>query len=209
MFIRTCAILTLSAFGVAALHGQGAASLLVLSKRDHMLAVVDPGTLRVTARVPMGGDPHEVTASADGTRAYVSNYGFGAFHTLAVVDLANNRAVPPVERGALRGPHGLAFQGGMTWFTAEAAKALGRYDPATGKIDLLLGTGQNRTHMIWVAADGRTIVATNVSSGTVSIFTEEPVQIPRSTAPWRTASTKRTIVTPSTKAFSFGQLANP
>ena len=57
----------------ALLHGQHAGSLLVLSKRDHTLAVVDPGSLKVTARVPVGDDPHEVIATADGTRAYVSH----------------------------------------------------------------------------------------------------------------------------------------
>ena len=86
--------------------------------------------------------------------------------------------MPSIDLGALRGPHGLTFQGGKTWFTAEAAKAVGRYDPATGKIDLILGTGQNRTHMIWVSADGQQIVTTNVSSGTLSIFTQEPVHMP-------------------------------
>lgn len=172
------AALLLSVTAAAALHGQDKASLLVLSKRDHTLAIIDPGTLQVTSRVPVGDDPHEVIASADGTRAYVSNYGFGAFHTLAVVDLVAQRAMPPVELGALRGPHGLIDQGGKAWFTAEAAKALGRYDPATGMVDLILGTGQNRTHMIWVSADGQVIVTTNVSSGTVSIFTQKPVHMP-------------------------------
>ena len=150
----------------------------MLSKQDHTLAVVDASTLKVTAKVPVGDDPHEVIASADGTVAYVSNYGFGAFHTLAVVDLVGDKAMPSVDLGALRGPHGLVFQGGKSWFTAEAAKALGRFDPATGKIDLILGTGQNRTHMIWVSADGQRIVTTNVNSGTVSIFTQEPVRLP-------------------------------
>lgn len=162
----------------AALRAQGADSLLVLSKHDHTLAVVDPITLQVTARVPVGDDPHEVIASADGTRAYVSNYGFGAFHTLAVVDLVAQRAMPSVDLGALRGPHGLVYQGGEAWFTAETAKALGRYDPATGRIDLILGTGQNRTHMIWVSPNGQQIVTTNVSSGTISVFTQEPVRMP-------------------------------
>lgn len=163
---------------MAPLHGQGAASLLVLSKRDHSLAVIDPGKLQVIAKVPVGEDPHEVTASADGTRAYVSNYGYGAFHTLAVVNLAARRAEAPIDLGALRGPHGLAFEGGKVWFTAEAAKALGRWDPASGKVDLILGTGQNRTHMIWVAKNEQEIVTANVSSATVSIFTREPVPTP-------------------------------
>jgi len=32
--------------------------------------------------------------------------------------------------------------------TAEAAKAFGSFDPATQKVDFILGTGQDRTHMI-------------------------------------------------------------
>jgi YVTN family beta-propeller protein len=151
------------------------ASLLVLSKRDHTLSIVDPSTLRITARVPVGNDPHEVIASTDGATAYVSNYGFGAFHTLAVVDLLTDKPLPSIDLGALKGPHGLTFAGGKTWFTAEVAKAIGRYDPATHTIDLILGTGQNRTHMIYVSDDGQKIVTTNVNSGTVSIFEREPM----------------------------------
>ena len=83
-------------------------SLLVLSKHDHTLAIVDPANLRVVARVPVGDDPHEVIASGDGHTAYVSNYGFGAFHTLAVVDLVAQHEAPLIDLGALRGPHGLA-----------------------------------------------------------------------------------------------------
>jgi DNA-binding beta-propeller fold protein YncE len=46
--------------------------LLALSKRNHTLTVVDPATLRVIARTPVGPDPHEVIASSDGKTAYVS-----------------------------------------------------------------------------------------------------------------------------------------
>jgi YVTN family beta-propeller protein len=118
----------------------------------------------------VGDDPHEVIASADGKTAYVSNYGFGAFNTLAVIDLVAQKPLPPVDLGALRGPHGLTFVGGKTWFTAEGAKAVGSYDPAIKKIDWILGTGQNRTHMIYVTEDLERIYTTNVSSGTVSII---------------------------------------
>jgi YVTN family beta-propeller protein len=52
--------------------------LLVLSKSDHTLAIVDPSSLQVIAKVPVGNDPHEVIAFTDGTTAYVSNYGYGA-----------------------------------------------------------------------------------------------------------------------------------
>src|SRR5580704_2816365 len=139
-------------------------ALLALSKQDHTLAIIDPADLRVVATVPVGDDPHEVIASADGKRAYVSNYGFGAFHTLTVIDLIGQKPAGVIDLGALRGPHGLDFQQGKVWFTAEAAKAIGSYDPATDKVDWVMGTGQDRTHMLYVFPDGKRILTTNVSS---------------------------------------------
>ncbi len=145
-------------------------ALLILSKQNQTLAIVDPFSLQVVARVPVGNDPHEVVASSDGATAYVSNYGFGAFHTIAVVDLIHQKPLPAIDLGALAGPHGLTFQDGKLWFTAEAAKAIGSYNPATGKIDWIMGTGQNRTHMLYVFPGARRIVTTNVSSATVTIM---------------------------------------
>lgn len=156
--------------GVVYAADTPANALLVLAKRDGMLLIVDPSSLRVIARIPVGNDPHEVLASADGKTAYASNYGGGAYNTLAVVDLVAQKALPAVDLGPLRGPHGLDFAGGKVWFTAEAAKAIGRYDPATKSVDWILGTGQNRTHMIWVSVDMKLIVTTNVNAGTVSII---------------------------------------
>jgi len=176
--IRAAVLLaSLCLSGLIHAQTQPSATLLALSKQDHTLAIVDPVSLKVIAKVPVGDDPHEVIASTDGTTAYVSNYGFGAFHTLAVVDLVNQKALPAIDLGPLRGPHGLTFVGGKTWFTAEAAKAIGHYDPATHKVDWILGTGQNRTHMIYVSPDSKLIVTTNVNSGTVSII--EPMALPR------------------------------
>jgi YVTN family beta-propeller protein len=145
-------------------------ALLVLAKADSTLAIVDPATLKIVARVPAGPDPHEVITSTDGKFAYISNYGGGAYNTITVVDLVEQKALAPVDLGALRGPHGLVFVGGKVWFTAEAAKAIGSYDPATKKIDWVLGTGQDRTHMIFVSEDLKRIITTNVSAATVTII---------------------------------------
>jgi len=38
-------------------------ALLVLEKSDSTLAIVDPASLQVVARVPAGPDPHEIVAS--------------------------------------------------------------------------------------------------------------------------------------------------
>lgn len=148
-------------------------TLLALSKRDHTLSVIDPTTLKLLYTLPVGPDPHEVVASTDGTTAYVSNYGFGSLHTLAVLDLVHHTARASIDLGPLTGPHGLTFIGSKLYFTAEGAKVIGRFDPATQKVDWVLGTGQNRTHMIDVSPDLEHIITTNVASGTVSLIDQE------------------------------------
>ncbi|HLY20531.1 MAG TPA: hypothetical protein VKR61_25060 [Bryobacteraceae bacterium] len=153
-------------------------ALLVLAKSDHTLAIVDPVSFKVISRLPSGPDPHEVIASADGRAAYISNYGSGAYNTLTVVDLAAQKPMPTIDLGALRGPHGLVFAGGKVWFTAEAAKVIGSYDPGTQKIDLVIGTGQNRTHMIFVTDDLKRIITSNVSSATMTFIDKSAARRP-------------------------------
>src|SRR5579863_6852035 len=143
----------LAAFFCASLTGTAQTtprrSLLALSKRNHTLAIVDPDTLQVIARAPVGPDPHEVIASTDGKTAYVSIYGGGRYHAFSVIDLVGQKALPDIDTGALSGPHGVTFVGGKLWFTAEGSKAIARFDPANGRVDWIMGTGQNRTHMIY------------------------------------------------------------
>ena len=153
-------------------------SLLALSKSDHILAIIDPVTLKVIAKLPVGPDPHEVIASSDGKTAYVSNSGNGRFYELNVIDLIAQKTLPNIDIRPLIGPHGLMFADGKLWFTAEGAKAVGRYDPATSNMDWCMGTGQDRTHMIYVTADGKNVYTTNVSSGTVSILVDTLLPAP-------------------------------
>lgn len=155
----------------AATLAAPAAELLVLEKGSNTLAIVDPISLQVSARVPSGPDPHEVIASSDGSRAYISNYGGegSSLNFISVVDLTTRKPLPPIDLGALHSAHGLDFQGGELYFTAETNKAIGRYDPVAQKIDWVLGTGQDRTHMVLVARDLEHIYTSNVASGTISI----------------------------------------
>lgn len=147
--------------------------LLVLEKAQNTLVIVDPVALRILARVPAGNDPHEVAVSDDGRTAYISNYGAGSGlggNTITVVDLVSRTQLPAIDLGALRAPHGMAFAGGKVYFTVENSKAVASYDPATRKIDWVVGTGQDRTHMVVVSADAKTVFTTNVSAATVSII---------------------------------------
>ncbi len=166
-------------FGLAGAQTQS--SLLVVTKQSHALAVVDGGTLQVGARVPIGEDPHEVVVGPDGRTAYVSNYGEGTLHTIARVDLMTGKALSAVDIAPLKGAHGLYVHGGLIWFTAEGSKALGTLDPGTGRVTTVLGTGQDKTHLVWVSRDGNKVVASNAGSATMSVFDRvenRPVMVP-------------------------------
>ncbi|MDN3584331.1 hypothetical protein [Mucilaginibacter flavus] len=150
--------------------------LLALSKNDKTLAIVDPVSFKVIARVPVGQDPHEVIAAADGKTAYVTIYGGGSLHEIDVIDLVNKKVLPPIDTKPFCGPHGITFAAGKVWFTAEGSKTVVRYNPATGAFDWAMGTGQDRTHMLYVTPNGKRIYTTNVSSGTVSILVDTLMQ---------------------------------
>jgi YVTN family beta-propeller protein len=164
-------VLVLAVVAAAVLHAQTSSpALLVLAKTDQTMAIVDPVTLKVTRTVPAGPDPHELTVSSDNRTAYIANYGFGAHNTLTPIDLTTGNALPAIDLGPLRGPHGIAFAGGKVWFTAEGAKAVASYDPASKKVDWVLGVGQNRSHMLIVSPDLNRLVTTNVNSATLSFI---------------------------------------
>jgi DNA-binding beta-propeller fold protein YncE len=152
--------------------------LLVISKADRKLAVVDLATLSVIVRLDVDADPHEVVATPDGRIAYVSNMGNGNGHGISVLNLVENRVMPSIDTGPLTGPHGLTFLDGKLWFTAQGAKAVAQYDPKLGRIDWIMGTGQDWTHMIEVTPDGQRFYTTNAGSGTVSIFNHSEIPPP-------------------------------
>ena len=186
--VYSSAVVFICSTGVA--QQTPAASLLALSKQDHTVAIIDPATLHIVAQIPVGDDPHEIVASDDGHTAYVSNYGFGAFHTLTAIDLVGQKPAGTIDLGPLRGPHGLHFVDGKVWFTAEAAKVVGSYDPSAAKIDWVMGTGQNRTHMIYVFPGAQRILTTNVNAATVTILekTEGPAGLPPGPPPGSASS---------------------
>lgn len=158
--------------GLCAAAQTPSKALLILEKNGTQLDIIDPVSLKTVAKVPAGQDPHEVIASEDGKLAFISNYGGAqsSLHMISVVDLVAQKALDPIELGALHGTHGLDFAGGELYFTAETNKVIGRYNPLTKEIDWVLGTGQDRTHMVWVAPSLDKIVTSNVSSATISII---------------------------------------
>ncbi len=171
-----CALLGMCRYAVSA--QTPANVLLAASKGEHTLAIVDPASDRVLAKMPLGPDPHEVIASEDGRTAYVSNMGDSSLHRIDVLDLVAQRALDPIDTGPLTGVHGLAVSSGKLWFTAQGAMAVARLDLASRQVDWIMGTGQDWTHMLVLTSDLRHLYATNVRSGSVSILELDPASLP-------------------------------
>jgi YVTN family beta-propeller protein len=156
-----------------------APTLLVLNKAENSLALVDPATMQVVARVATGEGPHEVVTSADGRTAYVSNYGAEKpGNSLSVIDLAARREVRRVNLGPLMRPHGLVEREGKIYFTAEVNRIVARYDPAQDRVDFMVGTGQNVTHMLALHPTRPVIYTANILSDTVSVIELDKPQQP-------------------------------
>ncbi len=145
--------------------------LLVLNKENADMAIVDPSSGKVLARVPVGQGPHELVTSTDGKIAYASNYGTGPApgHTISMIDIAAQKELRRIDVAPLSRPHGLEFANGTLYFTIEADKKIARYDPAADKIDWQFETGQNGTHMVLASKDAKTFFTSNIGGNSVSI----------------------------------------
>jgi YVTN family beta-propeller protein len=167
-FASFCAVCNI--FAAAAIAAETPSpALLVLNKADQVLAIVDPASGKVVARVSVGEGPHEVAVSADGKLAFVGNYGQQTpGSTISVIDLAGQKELRRVDLGALRRPHGMFFAAGRVYFTAETNRLIGRYDPAANQIDWLFGTGQATTHMVIANPDASRFFTSNIGSDSVS-----------------------------------------
>jgi YVTN family beta-propeller protein len=145
--------------------------LVALNKAEASLTIIDPKDMKVLGKVAVGDAPHEVVLSADGRTAYVANYGAQTpGSTLSVIDTEAKKEVRRVDLAPLMRPHGLVETGGKIYFTSETNRLIGRYDPATNRVDWLMGTGQNATHMIVVTPDQKKMYTANIASDSVTAF---------------------------------------
>lgn len=167
----TALIAACLAMAPPALQAQVRPVLVALNKGAASMVIIDPATMKVTATVPVGDGPHEVVLSTDGKTAFVANYGAAApGSSISVIDIATAKETRRVDISPMLRPHGLQFVGGKVYFTSETSRMIARYDPAANKVDWMMGTGQNGSHMIAVSADQKKIYTANIGSNSVTSF---------------------------------------
>jgi len=145
--------------------------LVALNKADNTLAIIDASSMKITGKVTVGDSPHEVVLSTDGKTAFVANYGAQTpGSSISVIDTAGAKEIRRFDVSPLMRPHGLQFLGGKLYFTSETNRLIARYDPAANKIDWMMGTGQNGSHMVAVSADQKKFYTANIGSDSITSF---------------------------------------
>lgn len=170
MILVFCVSLTHFAFAANAKY------ILALSKGDKQLSIFDYQTLDFVANIPVGDDPHEIVTDNNGDFAYISKPSMrNNGHEIAVVNLSSMSLEKIIDTKPFYIPHGLQYQDGKLWFTAQGSKAVVVYDTKNDSFEQAFGTGQDFTHMMLLSSDGNTFYTTNVESGTVSIYEKQTI----------------------------------
>lgn len=173
------------ALGSAGVWGMAPANdraglLLVANKGDRSLSIIDPATGAQIAQVPENGvTGHEVTASPDGTLAYVPIYGDSGVgragtdgRQMVVIDLASRAIKGTLDFGKGVRPHDPVFNAkdGFLYVTTELDQTVTIVDPKSLQIVGSVPTGQPESHMLAISRDGRRGYTANVGPGTISVL---------------------------------------
>ena len=161
--------------------------LVVVNKDASTVSVISVETGATLVTLPTGTGPHEAAASGDGRLAVVTNYGAQqGGNSLTVVDLGTLTVARTVDLGEYRRPHGIVFlpDNRSVAVTSETSGMVLVVDVTTGRIVSARPTGQEVSHMVVAARDGRRAFTANIRSGSVTALdleAGEPKSLPVST----------------------------
>lgn len=154
--------------------------LLVVSKGEHALDIVDPAIGKKVASISTHGNKaHEVATSPHGRTAYVPIYGSAGVGkpgtdgaNIVVINLKSRTIVGNVEFPHGVRPHLPVFDAkrNVLYVTTELDHTISIIDLKTLKIVGSIPTGQAESHMFVLSHDGQRGYTANVGPGTVSVL---------------------------------------
>lgn len=148
-------------------------TLIVLNKAEASASLIDLALGKEVARVATGVGPHEVAVSADGRTAVVADYGEQQpGSTLTLFDVATAKKLKTIDLSPHRRPHGLAWLGeeARVLVTSETSQALLVIDLDAGKVDAVLSTKQQATHMVALSPKLDLAFTANIGSGSLTVL---------------------------------------
>ncbi len=152
------------------LLGSNAAAdtVLIADKDGDVLLVFDTAALKVVRSIPVGGNPHEVVATADGRLAFTAN---SRSNTVSVVDLAQGKEIKRLSSPHLAYPHGMAIHpdGKTLYLTSEQNQLLHLLDIPSLELKGQVKTGKEGSHMVVLSPKGEWAYIADRGSATVTV----------------------------------------
>ena len=157
------------------LKGKGV--LLVSLIGERQVAVINPITQHVLAKLPSPQGPHEITLSPDGTLAYVADSGSGGGgpnastgNSIVVLDLRTlsvKRTFKTCER-----PHDtrVSRNGRILWVACAPSKAIMELDAGTGAIRKTWETKLDGGWFVEVTPDDRKLFVPHLEAKALSMI---------------------------------------
>lgn len=150
----------LSAPGTLVVLNKGAATASIVRLSDGV-------TLRT---VPTGEGPHEVAISSDGLTAVACNYGAQTpGNSLTVFTVPEGKVLRTLDLGKYTRPHGIDWlDGERVAVTSETTRTVIVVHVETGKIEKVVETGQDASHMLALSRGDQRVYVANIGSGTMT-----------------------------------------
>ena len=175
-----CAPMAPSGDARAPISGQPVeGALFVAGKFGNTLTKVELASGETAATVASCANPHELATSPDESHLALACYGGRTVDIFRTSDLGK---VASVDLGEGARPHGIVWHAnGDIYATAEGRRSIFWIrDPLGAAEAFEYGSGQDGTHMLAVAPDGRHAWTTNLGSRTVSLIDLKTRRAPRS-----------------------------
>jgi DNA-binding beta-propeller fold protein YncE len=138
-------------------------ALLVGEKDAGRLVIIDPETLEIVARIPAGGNLHEL--ATDGRYVYIGSNLPG----ITVIDAIAQKRVESIDISAFGDRHAIVFAGSHLYVGHETQRLISRYDPATKEFDEVIGL-PGGSHMLLVTPDEQRIFTASSNGSIIAII---------------------------------------
>ncbi|MDX1628645.1 MAG: YncE family protein, partial [Fulvivirga sp.] len=148
-----------------------AGELVVVNKGSSNVHIINLSHPAHRSIIQTGREPHEVAVSPDGMTAVITDYGGqNPGNTLTVIDLESKKKLKSIELKGYRAPHGIDYlNNDHVVVTCEADQAVLLINVVTGKIEKIMKTGQQMSHMVVTDGADRVYVS-SIGSGNLSVF---------------------------------------
>ena len=173
--LRTTAVLLACLGAIAPTHVSAqvtkSGNLLVANQEDASASLIDLRTDSMRL-IPVGVGPHEAAISPSGRTGVVTIYGQRPpGNQLAIIDMAGGTVTRTISLGEYTRPHGVVFIPGdetRVVVTSESTGNVVIVDIVAGKVEAVIPTEAQGSHMAAITADGKRVFTSNVTSGSVS-----------------------------------------